>query len=104
LEYGSRPFHHFGKNNYRFSVSGIFAITSCARATARNGRTSVRVRYDFGRDMLSALGIILNFSREMIIWEEGKMPMKPQDSTLENSFFVKEPDALHEEADKMSKT
>jgi hypothetical protein len=29
--------------------------------------------------------------------------MKPRDSTRKNSFFVKEPDALHEEADKMSK-
>jgi hypothetical protein len=57
-----------------------------------------------GCDMLSALGIILDFSRDMIIWEEGKMPMKPRDSTRENSFFVKEPNALHEEADKMSKT
>jgi hypothetical protein len=56
-----------------------------------------------GRDMLSALGIILDFSRDMIIWEEGKMPMKTRDSTSKNSFFVKEPDALHEEADKMSK-
>lgn len=56
-----------------------------------------------GRDMLSALGIILDFSRDMIIWEEGEMPMKPRDSTRENSFFVKEPDALLEEADNMSK-
>jgi hypothetical protein len=53
--------------------------------------------------MFSALGIILDLSRDMIIWEEGEMPMKPQDSTRENSFFVKEPDALHEEADKRSK-
>jgi hypothetical protein len=53
--------------------------------------------------MLSALGIILDFSRDMIIWEEGELPMKPRDSTRKNSFFVKEPDALHEEADRMSK-
>jgi hypothetical protein len=39
----------------------------------------------------------------MIIWEEGEMPMKQRDSTRKNSFFVKDPDALHEEADKMSK-
>ena len=56
-----------------------------------------------GRDMLSALGIILDFSRDIIIWEEGELPMKPRDSTRKNSFFVKEPDALHEEADRMSK-
>jgi hypothetical protein len=48
--------------------------------------------------------IILDFSRDMIIWEEGEMPMnKPRDSTRKNSFFVKEPDALHEEVDKMSR-
>ena len=56
-----------------------------------------------GRDMLSALGIILDFSRDMIVWDDGEMPMKPRESTRENSLFIKEPDALVEEADRMSK-
>jgi RNase H-like domain found in reverse transcriptase/Reverse transcriptase (RNA-dependent DNA polymerase)/Integrase zinc binding domain len=56
-----------------------------------------------GRDMLSELGLVLDFSRNMIIWESGEMPMKVRGATRENSLFIKEPVPLMHEAERMSK-
>jgi hypothetical protein len=56
-----------------------------------------------GRDMLSDLGLVLDFSRNIIIWEAGEMPMKVRSATRENSLFIKEPVPLMHEADRMSK-
>ena len=56
-----------------------------------------------GRDMLSDLGLVLDFSRNIIVWESGEMPMKVRSATRENSLFIKEPVPLMHEADRMSK-
>ena len=56
-----------------------------------------------GRDLLQELGIDLKFSNQSIVWDDGDIPMKPKESSVETSFFVEEPDGLIAETDRMSK-
>ena len=56
-----------------------------------------------GRDLLQELGIDLKFSNQSIVWDDGDIPMKPKESSVETSFFVEEPDGLMAETDRMSK-
>ena len=41
-----------------------------------------------GRDLLSELGITLNFKENSIQWDDIEIPMKPEDATAKKHFHV----------------
>jgi Retroviral aspartyl protease len=47
-----------------------------------------------GRDLLSELGFMLNFKTQTVEWDEIEIPMKPENSTPERSFHIKDSDAI----------
>ena len=52
--------------------------------------TDTKFNYDMiiGRDLLSALGIIIDFKDDVMTWDEAIVPMKAVDATVEDSYFV----------------
>lgn len=49
-----------------------------------------------GRDILRQLGIILNFNQDTIDWDDAIIPMKSEEATMEESFFVPDSSSLDE--------
>jgi hypothetical protein len=43
-----------------------------------------------GRDLLSSLGVTINFNKSVVEWDGNELPMKPIDGTVENSYHVQE--------------
>ncbi len=56
-----------------------------------------------GRDLLRELGIVLDFQNETIGWEGASIPMKPHDSTVEDSFHVQDGARIAEATERMKK-
>ena len=48
-----------------------------------------------GRDILSELGINLNFKDMTVQWDTAIIPMKEIDSTIENSYAVEDSEAVN---------
>jgi hypothetical protein len=40
------------------------------------------------------LGIILNFSTQMVEWDEMEIPMKPESAPPERAFYIKDSNAV----------
>ena len=55
-----------------------------------------------GRDLLHELGIILDFSRDISIWDRAEVPMKQRDCTIDDSFHVPE-EHMNTEMDRVKK-
>ena len=47
-----------------------------------------------GMDLMSELGIDILNSTHTIKWDEAEIPLRPRDSTLEDSYFIAEPEAV----------
>ena len=60
--------------------------------------TDTESRYDMimGRDLLSTLGITLNFQNESIIWDETVIPMKDMDATVETAYHIEDSASMQE--------
>ena len=56
-----------------------------------------------GRDLLTDLGIVLDFQNQTIQWGDGEIPMKPRNSIPKTSFFIGDPSSLADEADRLSR-
>jgi hypothetical protein len=54
-----------------------------------------------GRDMLTGLGIDLQFSNNTIAWDHSEIPFKDSDATLEDAFHIGEPSVLEEAAERL---
>ena len=54
-----------------------------------------------GRDLLRDLGIDIKFSNETVTWDEHDMPFKDSDSTMEESYYVPEPEAVDEATERL---
>ena len=56
-----------------------------------------------GRDLMHLLKLDVQFSTGSLDWfEHGSIPLKPSDATLEDSFYINDPEDIMSEADKMS--
>ena len=49
-----------------------------------------------GMDLLKELGIDILNSTQSIKWDTAEIPMRPQDSTVEDAYFIAEPEAVQE--------
>ena len=49
-----------------------------------------------GQDLLSKLGLILNFKENTVIWDEYEIPMKNVDATRKDSYYVEDSTAVNE--------
>ena len=56
-----------------------------------------------GRDILSELGINLNFKDMTVQWDTAVIPMKEIDSTIENSYAVEDSEAVHDATERIKK-
>jgi transposase InsO family protein len=54
-----------------------------------------------GRDILTGLGIDLQFSNNTITWDHSEIPFKDSDATLEDTFHIGEPSVLEEAAERL---
>ena len=61
--------------------------------------TNKPMRYDMiiGRDLLNELGIDIKFSNNSITWEHREIPMKDSGCTIEDSYYIDEPDWMESE-------
>jgi hypothetical protein len=68
--------------------------TICGNAHVANtlGMYDLIVR----RELPMNLGIILNFSTQLIEWNEMEIPMKPENATPEQAFYIKDSQAVSE--------
>ena len=67
--------------------------------------TNAKMGYDMiiGMDLMSELGIDILNSTHSIKWDEAEIPMRPQDSTLENSYVIHDPEAVKEATSRLTK-
>jgi hypothetical protein len=56
-----------------------------------------------GRDLLSELGIILNFQELTITWEHAVCRMKPQDCTHSTHYHIDDPEAVQQDSKRLKK-
>lgn len=56
-----------------------------------------------GRDLLSSLGIKIDFSKLLIEWDGNELPMKPIDGTIENSYHIQEATAAEESFERIKR-
>ena len=54
-----------------------------------------------GRDLMTELGINLDFFHQKVKWQEAEIPMKMPNCTLNNSFYVQDSELLNSEADRI---
>ena len=54
-----------------------------------------------GRDILRDLGIDIKFSTETCSWDSHEMPFKDSDASVEESYFVREPDVVDEATERL---
>ena len=65
--------------------------------------THSRYQMIIGRDLLQESGITLNFSKNVIIWEDQEVPMKEADCDIASSFFIKDSPAVEEATQRVQK-
>ena len=56
-----------------------------------------------GRDVLTELGINLNFKDMTVQWDTAVIPMKPIDTTIENSYTVDDIEAVNDATERIKK-
>ena len=54
-----------------------------------------------GRDMLRELGIQINFSTELVTWDEVSIPMKPFNARIETNYHIDDSVAVKDATKKM---
>ena len=67
--------------------------------------TQMNGHYDIilGRDILSKLGIILDFQQQIVCWEDEIVHMRPTTCTQETTYNVNDTPDITAETDRMSK-
>ena len=67
--------------------------------------TNAKMGYDMiiGMDLMSELGIDILNSTHTIKWDEAEIPLRPRDSTLEDSYFIAEPKAVTQATARLTK-
>ena len=67
--------------------------------------TEQKSNYDMiiGRDILSELGINLNFKDMTVQWDTAVIPMKEMDSTIEISYAVEDSEAVHDATERIKR-
>ena len=67
--------------------------------------TNQKSNYDMiiGRDVLTELGINLNFKDMTMQWDTAIVPMKPIDATIENSYAVEDSEAVKDATERIKK-
>ena len=67
--------------------------------------TNQKSNYDMiiGRDVLTELGISLNFKDMTMQWDTAIVPMKPIDATIENSYAVEDSEAVKDATERIKK-
>lgn len=66
---------------------------------------STPIGYDMimGTDLMTELGLKLNFKDACIEWDEASMPFKSRDATLESSFNIEDADAVLDSTGRMKR-
>ena len=61
------------------------------------------MNYDMiiGRDLMSELGVSLDFFHQKVKWQEAEIPMKLPDCTINSDFFVQDNELLNSESDRI---
>ena len=67
--------------------------------------TNQKSNYDMiiGRDVLTELGINLNFKDMTMQWDTAVIPMKPIDATIENSYAIEDSVAMNDATERIKK-
>ena len=67
--------------------------------------TNAQMGYDIiiEMDLLKELGIDILNSTQSIKWDTAEIPMRPQDSTVEDAYFIAEPEAVQEATSRLTK-
>ena len=67
--------------------------------------TNAKMGYDMiiGMDLMSELGIDILNSTHSIKWDEAEIPMRPRDSTIENSYVIHDPKTVQEATSRLTK-
>ena len=66
---------------------------------------STPMNYDMiiGRDLMSELGINLDFYFQKVRWQNAEIPMKLPDATITSDFYIQDSSLVEEEADRIKK-
>ena len=56
-----------------------------------------------GQDLMQELGIVIDFARDICIWDRAELPMKSRDATSKEVFHIKEPDGVTSDLDCIKK-
>ena len=56
-----------------------------------------------GRDILTELGINLNFKDMTVQWDTAVIPMKEIDATIENSYAIEDSEAVNDATDRIKR-
>ena len=56
-----------------------------------------------GQDLMQELDIMIDFARDICIWDRAELPMKSRDATSEEVFHINEPDSVANNIDHIKK-
>ena len=56
-----------------------------------------------GQDLMTELGIIINFKKQCIKWDDTSIPIKSMDATFENSFHLEDSGLAKDATERMNK-
>ncbi|NJO52629.1 MAG: hypothetical protein HC840_28105, partial [Leptolyngbyaceae cyanobacterium RM2_2_4] len=56
-----------------------------------------------GRDILSELGIDIQFSTNTIVWDGLDLPMRDKEASIMDAYYVREPDTIEEDMDRVKR-
>ena len=72
--------------------------------TKRVHVTNADMGYDMiiGMDLLTELGIDILNSNSSIKWDEAEIPMRPRDSTIEDSYVIEDPQAVQDSTNRIN--
>ena len=67
--------------------------------------TNAKMGYDMiiGMDLLKELGIDILNSTQSIKWDTAEIPMRSRHSTVEDAYFIAEPEAVQEATSRLTK-
>ena len=115
---GKNDFSNKNKKTTWKTLAGDFTTTRMANINLKlpelNPTAEINVNchvtknesnYDLilGREVISELGLTLNFSRKTIIWEHVEISMKPIDCTANEHFQIKDSKSVHDASKRIKK-
>ena len=56
-----------------------------------------------GWDLMQELRIVIDFARDICIWDRAELPMKSRDATSKEAFHINEPDGVASDLDCIKK-